>query len=134
MICPTVEQTINFCPTSKLTEMIDNNKLFKQAHKRSKREAASKSSSYMHKPRKERQKKLDDKHVKTCQLWKIQRQKDREYREFLDSNPVVNLESDEPKEDFDDNYSCSSFSTDFDDNVGNIRYANFLDFIDFLDF
>lgn len=40
----------------------------------------------MHKPRKERQQVLDAKHELTCQLWKINREKARETKRFIESN------------------------------------------------
>ena len=64
---------------------------FKQSHKRSKREDAAKRDSYIHKPRKERQAKLDAKHELTCQLWKIKRSKARETKEYLSQSSQIIL-------------------------------------------
>lgn len=63
--------------------------LFKQSHKRSKKESELKHASYMHRPRKARQEKLDKKHLQTCQLWKIKRSKAREERISLDTKNVI---------------------------------------------
>jgi hypothetical protein len=61
----------------------NDSKLFKQAHKRSKKESATKHSSYLHKPRKARQDKLDKKHLQSCKLWKVTRAKARETKDFI---------------------------------------------------
>ena len=72
--------------SSKITNKVNNIQLFKQNHKRSKKETGIKKSSYMHKPRKERQEKLDSKYLQSCHLWKIKRSKARNYKEFIVEN------------------------------------------------
>jgi hypothetical protein len=61
----------------------NDSKLFKQQHKRSKKESGLKKSSYFHKPRKARQEVLDKKHNQSCQLWKVKRAKARGVKNFI---------------------------------------------------
>ena len=73
-------------------------KLFKQQHKRSKRESEIKHTSYFHKPHKDRQDQLDKKYLQSCKLWKVKREKARDTKNFMihtniiDSGQKSNLE------------------------------------------
>ena len=106
--------------SSKITNKVNNIQLFKQNHKRSKKEAGIKKSSYMHKPRKERQEKLDSKHLKSCHLWKIKRSKARNYKEFvvennldIDLKQVITLSPNINLDDLDDLYDAYKLYDDY---------------------
>ncbi len=84
-------------------------KQFKQlSRKRSKRESRIKHSSFLHKPRKERQEVLDKKHEQSCQLWKIRRTSARETKGLIIETNARFYVMDNQADEFDDSKSTHS--------------------------
>jgi hypothetical protein len=97
-----------------------NLKPFKQfSHKRSKRESGIKHSSYYHKPHKERQEALDEKHERSRHLWKIRRSQARKTKDLVSNNSPL-----EKTTETDDTPNCDATSVISKDYCGDCSFVS----------